>query len=94
MGVLDMEGMQFVLGFLSGAAIVGLTIIVHNQESRRMREALMKIRWACAAELVTRPLTVKIQNLASIGLGDYFSMPADELTEQDGRFVEVEHGRA
>ena len=89
-----MEGMQLVIGFLSGAALVGLTVIVNSHETRRMRDALMKIRWACAAELVTRPLTVKIQNLASIGLGEYFSMPADELHEQDGRFEEVSHGRA
>ena len=82
------------IGFLSGLSLAALIMIAKDQRSRRMHDALMRIRWACAAELITTPLTAKIQNLASIGLGDYFSMPADELTEQDGRFMEVEHGRA
>jgi hypothetical protein len=69
-----MADMHFVLGFLAGAAIAGLTIVARSQDNRAMRDALMKIRWACAAELVASPLTIKIQNLASIGLGDYFPL--------------------
>lgn len=84
MGIL-ME-MYFVIGFLSGAAIAGLTIVARSQDNRAMRDALTRIRWACAAELVASPLTIKIQNLASIGLGDYFYVGTQK--NEDGQ-----HGR-